>query len=464
MDIVIRNGIVLTPTGELAADVGIDGERIVAVGPNLEGGNELDASGCFVLPGGVDPHVHLQMPLREYVSSDDFFSGTMAAACGGTTSVIDFIEPRPGELLSEAHEKRRAEADGRVAIDYALHMTIPAWHAAHPETLDCLPEIVADGVTSFKLYLAYEGLRLDDAQLFQVLGRIARAGGLPVAHCENGPVCEELRSDALARGQIAPAYHATTRPPRQEAEATGRLIDLAALAGSPAYIVHVSCGESLKRIQDARARGELVYGETCPQYLLLDRTALEEPHGERFVCAPPLRSWADRRALWLALVVGDLDVLATDHCPFTAAEKAGRGRSGGHPDFTTIPGGLPSVEARVGLAYATGRSYGLTPSRWVDVCSTSPARLFGLDRKGRIEPGFDADLVVFDPTHTVELHAGKTLHERVDWSPYEGLRFDGWPRDVLSRGRVVVRDGQFVGQAGWGRFVPRVQSPLSPPA
>ncbi len=458
MHTAIRNGAVLTPAGLLAADVGVEGERIVSLGRELHGEEEIDASGCYVLPGAIDPHVHLQMPLREYTSADDFLSGTVAAACGGTTTVIDFVEPKPGEALLAALANRRAEADGRVAVDYGLHMTIPAWHAAHPEILDAIPELVASGVTSFKIYLAYEGLRLNDEQVYLVLKRIARAGGLPIVHCENGPICDALRAEAVSSGRTASIYHADTRPARQEAEATGRLIDLAALAGCPAYIVHVSCDESLARIQGARARGEAIYGETCPQYLLLDRAALEAEHGERLICAPPLRSGADRDALWRGLVVGDLDVLATDHCPFTAEEKSG------HPDFTTVPGGLPSIEARLSLARTFGRRYGLTMRRWVDVCAANPARIFGLAHKGRIEPGCDADIVVFDPRRCATIRTGQTLHERVDWSPYEGIQVEGWPRVVLSRGRVVVRDGQFVGEVGWGRFLARGLPNVAPPA
>jgi len=459
MDIVIRNGTLITPGGIFSTDVGIIGERIVALGEELRGAAELDATGCYVLPGGIDPHVHLQMPVGNYVSSDDFASGTVAAALGGTTTVIDFVEPKPGEPLLDALEKRRAEADGRVAVDYGLHMTIPTWHAAHPEVLGTLSEVMAAGVPSFKLYLAYEGLRLDDAQLYRTLKAIAGVGGLPIIHCENGPVCETLRAQAVAQGNAAPIYHARTRPPRQEAEAVSRAIDLAALAGSPLYVVHVSCEESMLRIRAARARGEPVYGETCPQYLTLTADALDGPHGERFVCAPPLRSQADQSALWHALAWGDLDVLATDHCPFTADEKAGHpSTSSGHrADFTAIPGGLPSIESRLILAYHFGQRAWQMLERWVEVCCTNPARIFGLGRKGQIAPGCDADLVIFDPARWVTIRAGKTLHERVDWSPYEGMAVQGWPRDVLGRGRVIVRDGEFVGQAGWGRFMLRGQ-------
>jgi dihydropyrimidinase len=455
METIIRNGTLVTPGGIFSADVGIGGERIAALSRELEpqAPIELDAAGCYVLPGGIDPHVHLQMPVGEYVSSDDFASGTVAAAWGGTTTVIDFVEPEPGERLLEALEKRQAEADGRVAVDYGLHMTIPTWHAAHPESLDDLPAVMAAGVSSFKLYLAYEDFRLDDVQLFRAMEAIAAVGGLPIIHCENGPICEALRAQALARDDTLPIYHALTRPPRQEAEAVSRAIDVAALTGSPLYIVHVSCEESMARIRAARARGDTVYGETCPQYLLLNMTALDRPGGERLICAPPLRTEPDNEALWHGLASGDLDVLATDHCPFSAADKSG------HVNFTTIPGGLPSIEARLSLAYHGSRSRWIPAARrlarWVEVCCANPARIFGLQNKGQIAPGFDADLVVFDPDRWMILQAGDTLHERVDWSPYEGTRVQGWPRDVLSRGRVIVRDGKFVGQEGWGRFVSR---------
>ena len=447
MDVVIRNGTLITPGGVFPADVGVVGERIAVLGEELPGRVELDATGCYVLPGAIDPHVHLQMPVGGYVSADDFASGTVAAACGGTTTVIDFVEPASGEPFLDALAARRAEAGGSVAVDYCLHMTVPTWHTAHPEALDELPEVVAAGVSSFKLYLAYEGLLLNDVQLYTALRAVAAVGGLPIIHCENGPLCEQLRAEALAAGHTAPRYHALTRPRRQEAEAVSRAMDIAALAGSPLYVVHVSCAEAVARIAAARAQGEPVYGETCPHYLALTAGAFDGPHGERFVGSPPLRSKADQLALWDALAQGDLDVLSTDHCPFTAGEKAG------HADFTTIPGGLPSIEARLGLAYTLGvRAGRLTLERWGEVCCTAPARLFGLANKGCLAPGFDADLVVFDPQAEVVLSV-ESLHERVDWTPYEGMRLQGWPRHVLSRGRVVVRDGTFVGQLGWvGNF------------
>jgi dihydropyrimidinase len=456
MDLVIRNGTVITPTGLRRTDVGIVGEHIAGVVEDLNGAEGIDASGCYVLPGGIDPHVHLQMPAGEYVSSDDFTSGTIAAALGGTTTVIDFVEPEPGEPLMDALDRRWDVADGRVAVDYGLHMTIPTWHAVHPESLAQLQDVVAAGVSSFKLYMVYDGFRLDDAQLYDVIAAVKKAGGLPIVHCENGPICELLRSRAVAQGRTLPIHHAATRPPRQEAEAVSRIIDIATLAGSPVYVVHVSCEEALSRIQAARSRGDAVYCETCPQYLFLDQSALGGADGERLICAPPLRTQTDQDALWEGLTAGHIDVVAADHCPFLAAEKAG------HTSFATVPGGLPSVEARLALLHnattkgsLAGDSNGLR--RWSEVCCTNPGTIFGLRRKGRIAVGCDADVVVFDPGLELRIAAGETLHENVDWTPYAGMRVSGWTRDVFSRGEMIVRRGAFVGQVGHGQFVARAR-------
>ncbi len=449
MDLAIRNGTVVTASGVFPADVGIMGERVAAIGEKLRGDKEIDATDCYVLPGAIDPHVHFQMPVGDYTSSDDFVTGTIAAACGGTTAIIDFVEPHGDEPFMEALAARRAEADGRVAVDYNMHMTIPAWHAAHAEALETLPTVFAAGIPSFKLYLAYGDLRLEDVHLYNALKAVGALGGLPIVHSENGPLCEKLRAEAVAADNTAPLYHARTRPPRQEAEATNRVMDIAALAGSEVYIVHVSCAEVAARIAAARARGERVYGETCPHYLALTADKLASEHGERFICAPPLRAAADHAALWGRLARYELDTLATDHCPFTASDKAG------HDNFTTIPGGIPSIEIRLSLAHTLGvRAGHISLERWVEICSTAAARLFGFKNKGHLAPGFDADVVIFDPHKRMTVTAN-VLHENVDWTPYEGLELTGLPRHVLSRGRVVVQDGDFIGEEGWGRFVPR---------
>ncbi len=442
--LVIANAEVITGAASFPADVGINGERIAAVGMGLQGERVVDAGGCYLIPGGVDAHVHLQTPVAKYVSSDDFQSGTVAAACGGTTSVIDFVHPQPEQPMLDALAARRAEADGRVVIDYGLHMNIPVWHADH--RLDRIADVMAAGIYSFKMYQAYGPLCLDDARLYEVLRALARHGALPILHSENGPVIDRLRSGALAAGHTAPIWHARTRPATLEAEAVGGALELARQAGAALLIVHVSCAESLDRIAAARRAGQAVYGETCPQYLFLTGDKLAGEHGERFVCAPPLRHEMDHAALWGGLARGELQILSTDHCPFTAAEKAAE--SG----FDGVPGGLPSIEARLGLAHDAARRGLLSLPRWVEICCAGPARLFNLPRKGHVAPGYDADLVIFDPRCPVEVSA-QGLHERVDWSPYEGLHLTGWPRDVFSRGEQIVRDGEFVGQAGRGRFM-----------
>jgi dihydropyrimidinase len=443
-DTVIAGGLLVTASDAVPADVAISGERIAAVGLGLEGDRVIDAAGCYVIPGAVDVHVHLQMWVGKYRSSDTFASGTLAAALGGTTTVVDFVEPRDGQSMMAALAERRREADAQVAIDYGLHMTVPAWHADH--ALHEVPAVMAAGIHSFKLYQAYGRLRLDDAHLYAVLETMAETGGLPILHSENGPVIDLLRKRALRSGHTEPIWHARTRPAGLEAQAVAGALRLAALAGSTIYIVHVSCAEALETVARARQQGQAVYAETCPQYLFLTEDRLAGANGARFVCAPPLRTALDQSALWAALGRGHLQVISTDHCPFTVAEKEAE------PAFTQIPGGLPSIEARLSLIHDAARRGLLTLRQWVDRCCTQPASIFKLPRKGHVAPGYDADLVVFDPQQEVTLSAGR-LHEQVDWTPYESIAVMGWPRHVLSRGEQIVREGDFVGQAGRGRFL-----------
>ena len=441
---VIKNGLVVTAAASFPADVAIDGEKIAAVGLGLAGKELIDASGSYVIPGGVDVHVHFQMTVGKYTSSDDFESGTVAAACGGTTTIVDFVEPEDKESMLDALAARRLEADGRVAIDYGLHMTIPAWYADH--ALDQIPGIMEAGVYSFKTYQAYGPLLLDDARLYAALRALGRHNALPILHAENGPVIDQLRAEALAAGKREPIWHARTRPARLEGEAVGRALELARQAGAPLYIVHVSCAESLERIATAQRQGQAALGESCPQYLFLTDEKLAGEHGERFVCAPPLRGEGDQEALWGGLARGELQVVSTDHCPFTAGEKLAEA------DFSRIPGGIPSVEARLSLVHDAARRGKLSLNRWVDACCTAPARLFRLPGKGHIAAGYDADLVIFDPEKRLVLSA-EGLHERVDWSPYEGVSLSGWPRQVFSRGELIVREGEYLGRRGRGRFV-----------
>ena len=447
-DLVLKNGTVVTAETTYQADIGIQGERIAALGEGLTGRREIDASGKLVTPGAIDVHVHLQMPIGEFVSADDFFTGTRAAALGGTTSIIDFVEPEPEQTMLAALAVRQAEAEARVVIDYGLHMTIG------PNEIGKLAQVPAAaqaGCASFKLYMAYS-LRLDDGQLLQALEAVRDAGALPIVHAENWDVICTLITRNLAAGRTEPHWHPRSRPAPMEGEAAGRVIDLATLAGTPLYIFHVSCGDVVERIAAAQLRGLPVYGETCPQYLLLTDALYDRPgvDGALPVCSPPLRTEADQVHLWTALAQNKLQVVSTDHCPFTKADKAKR-----LGNFSHIPGGVPSIEARFAAVYTYGvRTGRFSPNRWVDICCTRPARLFGLTSKGVIAVGYEADLVVFDPERQVRL-SPDSLHENVDWTLYDGLDLTGWPVVTISRGEIIAENGEFRGEAGRGRFIAR---------
>jgi dihydropyrimidinase len=451
-DLVIKNGTLVTASATYQADVGVLGERIAAVGDALSGRREIDAAGKLVTPGAIDVHVHLQMPAGpDLFSADDFFTGTRAAALGGTTTVIDFVEAEPDQSLSQALAARRAQADGQVVVDYGLHMTIAAADLAK---LDDVPSVTEAGCSSFKLYLAYQGFQLDDGAFLQALEAVGQVGGVAIVHAENGDVIRTLVDRYRAQGRTEAHWHPLCHPALMEGEAAGRAIDLATVAGTPLYIVHVSCAEVAERVVAARARGLQVYGETCPQYLLLTEALYHRAgvQGALPVCSPPLRTEADQARLWDSLAVGDLQTVATDHCPFTRADK-----KQGLGDFSRIPGGLPAIEARFSLLYAFGVFTGrFSLNRWVDLCCTTPARLFGLKRKGTIAVGYDADLVVFDPGQTQILSA-ETLHENVDWTPFDGMEVHGWPVVTISRGEAIAEEGEFCGSAGRGRFVVRTR-------
>lgn len=447
-DLVITNGTIVTAANTFRADIGIRGERIAAIGDRLTGDRILDASDRLVIPGGVDIHVHMQMPLApDVISADTFYTGTRAAALGGTTTIVDFVEAKGDESLLAALAARRAEADPQVVIDYALHMTIGPRDIAK---LDEVPAVAAAGCTSFKLYMAY-GLRLDDGQLLQALEAVREVGGRPVIHCENWDIICTLIRRHLAAGRTEPRWHPRSRPELLEGEAAGRAIAIAEFVGVPLHIFHVSCGAVVERIRAARARGLPITGETCPQYLFLSDAAYEAPGVEGLlpICAPPLRPAAEQQALWQALAAGDLQLVATDHCPFDRVTK-----SRGLGDFSKTPGGVPSIEMRLAAVYQ-GVVRGLfSANRWVELCCTAPARLMGLERKGDIAVGMDADLVIFDPHRHVTLSTA-FLHENVDWTPYDGLELVGWPETVLSRGEIIVADGACTAKAGRGRFVHR---------
>ncbi|MFP4322260.1 MAG: dihydropyrimidinase [Anaerolineales bacterium] len=449
-DIVIKNGSIVTAEATYHADLGIRGERIAAIGHDLEGAQVIDATDKFVTPGAVDTHVHLSLDLGGgLVSSDDFFTGTRAAALGGTTCVIPFVHPEAEESMLQALERRRAEGDPQVVIDYAFHMNIGPHH------LDRLHEVraVAEaGISTYKLYMAY-GYRLDDAGLWRALEAVRDMNGLPVVHAENWEIITALIARHLAEGHTHPRWHPRSRPAIMESEAAGRVIDLATYVGVPVLIFHVGNIETTKRIAAARARGLPVYGETCPQYLFLTDKAFEADGVAAAypICAPPLRGEHDRLYLWEALARDELQLVSTDHCPWTHAQK----EHGYAQNFSKVPGGVPSIEMRFAALYSYGVLGGhFSLNRWVDLCCTTPARLHHLATKGTLAPGYDADIVIFDPAACRALSA-ETLHENCDWTPYNGLDIQGWPQTVFSRGRVVVQDGKFVGEKGAGRFIPR---------
>ncbi len=469
--LLVRGGTVVTVEASFQADVLCRDGRIVAVGADLtdlapsppasgEGGGRrpggggevvLDAAGCYVLPGGVDAHVHLHMPVGEFTSTDDFYSGTVAAACGGTTTLVDFATQGRGQPLEEAVAQRRTEADGVVAIDYGLHLAVTD---AAPETLQALPALAEAGYSSIKLYTVYPALYLEDDQILRLLAAARETGMLPLVHCENRAITEHCTQRLLAAGKSAPLYHPRARPAVAESESVARVLALAETAGAPVCIAHLSSRRSLEEVRRARARGQTVYVETCPHYLLLTEEEYARPgfEGAKYVLTPPLREQADCDALWPALARGELTLVSTDHCPWYWAGHKDRGKK----DFSLIPNGAPGVETRLALLWSEGVGKGrLSVERFVDVTATGPARTFGLyPRKGTIAPGADADLVVWDPTRQVVLRAGD-LHQNVDYCPYEGWPVTGYPRDVIQRGRVLVQEGQFVGGQGLGRFVPR---------
>jgi dihydropyrimidinase len=454
-DTIITNGRVVTASDTYASDVAIGNGRIVAIGQSLPPENAsriIDAAGKYVLPGGIDVHTHLDMPFGGTTSSDDFETGTRAAAFGGTTTLIDFAIQYKGQTLRTAFDTWMQKASAKAVCDYAFHCIITELADAQ---LDEMNALVREGVTSFKLFMAYPGVfMLDDGSIFKALRATATNGGLVCMHAENGNAIDVIVQQALAEGKKAPKYHALTRPTTAEAEATSRAIALAEMAGAPVYIVHLSCNDALEKVREARDRGLPVYAETCPQYLYLSIENFDVPdfEGAKYVFTPPLREKWHQEKLWNGLKSDHLQVVSTDHCPFCFKEQKELGRN----DFTKIPNGGPGVEHRMSLIYSGGVAAGrFSVNRFVELVCTTPAKLFGLyPRKGTIAVGSDADLVIFDPNrkHTI---SAKTHHMRVDYSMFEGIQVMGMPVTVLSRGRVVVESDKFLGRAGAGEFVKR---------
>jgi len=454
-DTVIKNGTVVTATDTYASDVGIAGGKIAAIAQSLaaeNAGKVIDAAGLLVMPGGIDVHTHLDMPFGGTTSSDDFQTGTIAAAHGGTTTLIDFAIQYKGQTLRQAFEGWMKKAEGKAVTDYAFHCIITDLGDAHLEEMG---QLVREGVSSFKLFMAYPGLfMLDDATIFRAMSQAAKYGGLICMHAENGGAIDVIVQRALAEGKRAPKYHALTRPTTAEAEATARAIALAEMAGAPVYIVHLSCNDALEKVREARDRGLPVYAETCPQYLFLSIENFDVPgfEGAKYVFTPPLRDKWHQEKLWQGLAKDTLQVVSTDHCPFCYKEQKEMGKD----DFTKIPNGGPGIEHRLSLVY-TGGVHGkrFSANRFVQLVSTAPAKLFGLyPHKGTVAVGSDADLVLFNANEEQVISA-KTHHMRVDYSMFEGIRVKGAAKTVLSRGRAIIENGKFVGRPGAGQFVRR---------
>ncbi|MFI5806946.1 dihydropyrimidinase [Streptomyces sp. NPDC051561] len=451
----ITGGLVITAAEEMHADVLIEDSRVVALAaPGTQtwtADRTIDATGKYVIPGGVDAHTHMEMPFGGTFASDDFESGTRAAAWGGTTTIIDFAVQSQGQSLRAGLDAWHAKADGKCAIDYGFHMIMSDVNESSLKEMDGL---VSEGISSFKLFTAYPGVFYsDDGQILRAMQKAASNGGLIMMHAENGLAIDVLVEQALARGETDPRYHGEVRKALLEAEATHRVIKLAQVAGAPVYVVHVSAEEALGEIATARHKGLPVFGETCPQYLFLSTDNLAEPdfEGAKYVCSTPLRPKEHQAALWRGLRTNDLQVVSTDHCPFcfTGQKELGRG------DFSKIPNGLPGVENRMDLLHQAVVDGHITRRRWIEIACATPARMFGLyGRKGTIAPGADADVVIYDPT-AEQVMSAATHHMAVDYSAYEGKRVTGRVETVLSRGEVVVEQGEFKGRAGHGTYVAR---------
>ncbi len=466
MRILIKNGTVVTHAGRSQADVLIDGEVVAGIAASgtheWEAGAQkvIDASGKYVLPGGVDVHTHMELPFGGTYASDDFETGTRAAAWGGTTTIVDFAVQTIGEPMMDGYEAWMQKADARCAIDYGFHMIVSDVNEQSLKEMDML---MGEGVTSFKLFMAYPGvLYSNDGQIFMAMQKAAENGGTIMMHAENGIVIDVLREQAIKRGETAPIYHSLTRPPITEAEATHRAIAYAELAGCPLYVVHMSAKQAVAEVAEARNRGLNVFGETCPQYLYLGWYHLSEPgfEGAKYVCSTPVRNWDEghQEWMWKYLATNDLQVISTDHCPFCMNDHPtlGTQKRLGEGDFTKIPNGLPGVEERMRLIYHGAVAEGhLSLERFVEVCSATPAKMFGMyPKKGTIAVGSDADMFIFDPNTTTTMSV-EVNHMNVDYSCYEGKEVQGKIETVLSRGRVLVEDGSYHGSPGDGAYLKR---------
>ncbi len=455
MRTLIANGTVVTAEGSYPADVLVDGEQIAHVGSDLANAaaadETIDATGRYVIPGGIDIHTHMELPFGGTFAKDTFETGTRAAAFGGTTTIVDFAVQSRGKSLREGLDAWHAKAEGNAVVDYGFHMIMSD---VNDDTLAEMDQLVAEGVPDFKLFTAYPGVFFsDDGAIFRAMQRTGKNGGLIMMHAENGLAIDVIAADTVAAGTTDPIGHGLARYSVLEGEATNRVIRLAQAAKVPVYIVHLSAREALDAVRLARDEGLPAFAETCPQYLFLSLDDMGHGfEGAKFICSPPLRTIDHQPELWKGLVKDDLQVVSTDHCPFDFHGQKDLGKG----DFRKVPNGLPGVEDRMDLLHDGGVVGGkITKERWVEVTSTAPARLFGMyPRKGTISVGADADIVVYDPnrSHTI---SAKTHHMNVDYSCYEGRSVRGGSDVVMSRGSVVVRNGEFTGRKGAGKFLKR---------
>ena len=453
MKTLIKNGRIVTAVDDYHADIFVDGETVTTIGRTLEMEADvvIDASGKLVVPGGIDPHTHMELPFGGTYSSDDFFTGTRAAAHGGTTTIIDFAVQTKGESMTAGVDAWHKKAEGKTAIDYGFHLITTDFEDGDEKEMY---KLMDEGITSFKLFMAYPGVFLaDDATIFRAMSAAGQRGGLICMHAENGIVINEIIKRFLADGRTAPKYHALTRPTIAEAEGVHRAIAIAEMAESPVYIVHLSCTDALNQVRQARDRGIPAFAETCPQYLFHSIDDYGDGwEGAKYVMTPPLREKHNHAELWKGLKMDDLQVISTDHCPFCMKEQKELGLG----DFSKIPNGAPGVENRMNLIYNGGVVENrISLNRFVELTSTAAAKMFGLfPKKGTIAVGSDADIVIFNPNteHTFGVEAE---HMNVDYSSYEGWKVKGKVETVLSRGRVVIENGEHKGKAGDGQFLKR---------
>ncbi|NMC83976.1 MAG: dihydropyrimidinase [Anaerolineaceae bacterium] len=463
MSTLIKNGRIVTPAETFQADLLIEKEKIVSIGDlsSVSADEVIDAAGLYVLPGGVDAHVHLDLPMAGTVSSDDHYTGTKAAAFGGTTTVIDFISQDSDDLVSLV-EAMRAKADAKAAIDYSFHMNITHYN----EQVDrAIPELVKRGITSLKVFTAYNHrLRLQDGEILQVLRTAKKNGLLTMMHAENGDVIDLLIQEAIRAGHLAPIWHARTRPAWGAEESVARGAALAATADAPLYIVHMNAGGEVDQLEYARSLGIAVMGETCPQYLFFTEKELERPDGAKWICSPPVRTESDQQRLWEGLEDGVIQTIATDHCPFffdgtKPILYEGKpvqipGKELGKDDFTKIPNGLPGIGDRMPVMWDAMVSSGrFTVNQFVELTCANPAKIFGMyPRKGCLLPGADADVVLWDPEKRVK-YGTAFSQQRTDYNLYEGWELKGFPVRVISRGKTLVENGTWYGNPGEGKFV-----------